>query len=73
MDVYRRLVESAPDAILVVEDHRIVFVHIAPTPAVARPNTQDVRRKEAQRVFDMAERLQRADVHGRVLARVPQD
>src|SRR4029453_16813299 len=29
MDVYRRLVESAPDAILVVEDHRIVFANPA--------------------------------------------
>jgi PAS domain S-box-containing protein len=29
MDVYRCLVESAPDAILVVEDHRIVFANPA--------------------------------------------
>ncbi len=29
MDLYRRLVETAPDAILVVEDHRIVFANPA--------------------------------------------
>jgi len=39
MDVYRRLVESAPDAILVVEDHRIVFANPA---AVSLFGTDDL-------------------------------
>ena len=39
MDVYRRLVESAPDAILVVEDHRIVFAN---PRAVALLGTNDL-------------------------------
>jgi PAS domain S-box-containing protein len=39
MDVYRRLVESAPDAILIVQDHRIVFANPA---AVSLSGTDDL-------------------------------
>ena len=42
MDVYRRLVESAPDAILVVEDLRIVFANPAAATLVGKTGTDDL-------------------------------
>ena len=42
MDVYRRLVESAPDAILVVEDHRIVFANPAAISLAGKTRTDDL-------------------------------
>ena len=42
MDVYRRLVESAPDAILVVEDHRIVFANPAAVTLAGMTRTDDL-------------------------------
>jgi PAS domain S-box-containing protein len=42
MDVYRRLVESAPDAILVVEDHRIVFANPAAVTLAGVTRTDDL-------------------------------
>ena len=42
MDVYRRLVESAPDAILVVEDLRIVFANPAAVTLVGKTRTDDL-------------------------------
>src|SRR6187549_4184828 len=42
MDLYRRLVESAPDAILVVEDHRIVFANPAAVTLAGMTRTDDL-------------------------------
>ena len=48
MDVYRRLVEAAPDAILIVQDHRIVFANPA---AVALCGTGDLIGRSALELF----------------------
>jgi len=42
MDLYRRLVESAPDAILVVEDHRIVFANRAAVTLAGKTGPDDL-------------------------------
>ena len=42
MDVYRRLVESAPDGILVVEDDRIVFANPAALSLVGKTGIDDL-------------------------------
>ena len=50
MDVYRRLVESAPDAILVIEDDRIVFANPAALALTGRTRTEDLLGRS---VFDL--------------------
>jgi PAS domain S-box-containing protein len=50
MDPYRRLVESAPDAILLVEDHRILFANPAAAALSGKTSPDDL---VGQRVLDL--------------------
>jgi len=50
MDVYRRLVESSPDALLVVEDHRIVFANPAAVSLAGKARNEDLIGRS---VFDL--------------------
>jgi PAS domain S-box-containing protein len=64
MDRYRRLVESSPDGILIVEDERIAFVNAA---AVALFGANDPHQVVGRSLFDLLDAESQASVRDHLL------